>query len=145
MSESREEAIERLNRRATELEAATAPKTSEHLAAQAVTSQAYKIIADLIGGVLVGLGLGLLVSVFFVISGVGQAMAGFLVDRVGARPVLFTALGLFVALYFGAGWLAALVTAILSANLVALTAMLLLNGWRDARERRQARGELTSR
>ncbi|MFY9479612.1 MAG: MFS transporter [Aquabacterium sp.] len=40
--------------------------------------------------------LGLLVSVFFVISGVGQAMAGFLVDRVGARPVLFTALGLFV-------------------------------------------------
>ncbi|MFJ1292162.1 hypothetical protein ACEPPZ_08700 [Paracoccus yeei] len=56
-----------------------------------------------------------------------------------------TALGLFVALYFGAGWLAALVTAILSANLVALTAMLLLNGWRDARERRQARGKLTSR
>ncbi|MFM7506574.1 MAG: MFS transporter [Rubrivivax sp.] len=41
--------------------------------------------------------LGLLVSVFFVISGVGQAMAGFLVDRVGARPVLLTALGLFVA------------------------------------------------
>ena len=29
--------------------------------------------------------------------------------------------------------------------LVALTAMLLLNGWRDARERRQARGKLTSR
>ncbi|WP_157767345.1 hypothetical protein [Paracoccus yeei] len=56
-----------------------------------------------------------------------------------------TALGLFVALYFGAGWLAALVTAILSANLVALTAMLLLNGWRDARDRRQARGKLTSR
>lgn len=56
-----------------------------------------------------------------------------------------TALGLFVALYFGAGWLAALVTAILSANLLALTAMLLLNGWRDARERRQARGKLTSR
>ena len=56
-----------------------------------------------------------------------------------------TALGLFVALYFGAGWLAALVTAILSANLVALTAMLLLIGWRDARERRQARGKLTSR
>ena len=41
-----------------------------------------------------------------------------------------TALGLFVALYFGAGWLAALVTAILSANLVALTAMLLF-AWRD--------------
>jgi ATP synthase protein I len=57
-TESREEAIERLNKRASELEAATAPKTSEHLAATAVTSQAYKIIAELIGGVLVGLGLG---------------------------------------------------------------------------------------
>lgn len=41
--------------------------------------------------------LGLLVSVFFVISGIGQALAGFLVDRVGARPVLFAALGCFVA------------------------------------------------
>ncbi len=40
--------------------------------------------------------LGLLVSTFFVISGVGQALAGFLVDRVGARPVLFAALGCFV-------------------------------------------------
>jgi MFS transporter, FSR family, fosmidomycin resistance protein len=39
--------------------------------------------------------LGLLVSTFFVISGIGQAMAGFLVDRVGARPVLFAALGCF--------------------------------------------------
>lgn len=39
--------------------------------------------------------LGLLVSVFFVISGVGQALAGFLVDRVGARPVLFVALSCF--------------------------------------------------
>jgi MFS transporter, FSR family, fosmidomycin resistance protein len=40
--------------------------------------------------------LGLLVTTFFVISGVGQALAGFLVDRTGARPVLFGALGLFV-------------------------------------------------
>jgi FSR family fosmidomycin resistance protein-like MFS transporter len=40
--------------------------------------------------------LGLLVSTFFVVSGVGQALAGFLVDRVGARPVLFVALGCFV-------------------------------------------------
>jgi MFS family permease len=39
--------------------------------------------------------LGLLVTVFFVISGVGQASAGFLVDRTGARPVLFAALGCF--------------------------------------------------
>ena len=40
--------------------------------------------------------LGLLVSTFFVISGIGQALAGFLVDRVGARPVLFAALSCFV-------------------------------------------------
>ena len=42
---------------------------------------------------------GLLMSVFFVVSGVGQALSGFVVDRVGARPVLFGALGCF--------WLAA--------------------------------------
>ena len=41
--------------------------------------------------------LGLLVTLFFAISGIGQALAGFLVDRIGARPVLFTALGCFVA------------------------------------------------
>ncbi|HLS80581.1 MAG TPA: MFS transporter, partial [Steroidobacter sp.] len=32
--------------------------------------------------------LGLLVTIFFVVSGVGQAAAGFVVDRIGARPVL---------------------------------------------------------
>ncbi|NMM81827.1 MFS transporter [Acidovorax sp. SRB_14] len=47
--------------------------------------------------------LGLLVSVFFVISGVGQAMSGFLVDRVGARPVLFFALSSFSAAGLVAG------------------------------------------
>lgn len=38
---------------------------------------------------------GLMVTVFFVVSGLGQASSGFLVDRVGARPVLFLSLGLF--------------------------------------------------
>lgn len=33
--------------------------------------------------------LGLLMTAFFVVSGIGQALAGFVVDRVGARPVLF--------------------------------------------------------
>jgi MFS family permease len=32
---------------------------------------------------------GFLMTVFFVVSGTGQALAGFVVDRVGARPVLF--------------------------------------------------------
>ena len=47
--------------------------------------------------------LGLLVSTFFVISGLGQAMAGFLVDRTGARPVLFAALSCFVLASLAAG------------------------------------------
>jgi FSR family fosmidomycin resistance protein-like MFS transporter len=33
--------------------------------------------------------LGLLMSVFFIVSGIGQALAGFVVDKVGARAVLF--------------------------------------------------------
>jgi MFS family permease len=36
---------------------------------------------------------GFLVTVFFVISGIGQAAAGFVVDRVGARPVLLFGVG----------------------------------------------------
>jgi len=39
---------------------------------------------------------GLLMSIFFVISGIGQAMAGFVVDRIGARPVLFAAISCFL-------------------------------------------------
>ena len=39
--------------------------------------------------------LGLLMTVFFVVSGVGQASAGFVVDRLGARPLLFVALAIF--------------------------------------------------
>ena len=39
--------------------------------------------------------LGLLMTVFFVASGVGQACAGFVVDRLGARPLLFVALSIF--------------------------------------------------
>jgi len=39
--------------------------------------------------------LGALMSVFFVVSGIGQASAGFVVDKIGARPMLFAALSLF--------------------------------------------------
>lgn len=38
--------------------------------------------------------LGLLMTVFFVVSGIGQALAGFVVDRVGARAVLFFGVGI---------------------------------------------------
>ena len=40
--------------------------------------------------------LGLLSTLFFVVSGTGQACAGFVVDRVGARPVLFISQLLFM-------------------------------------------------
>lgn len=41
--------------------------------------------------------LGALVSIFFLVSALGQAAAGFVVDRVGARPVLYLALCSFAA------------------------------------------------
>lgn len=40
--------------------------------------------------------LGLLVSTFYVVSGIGQASSGFVVDRIGARPVLWFGLTCFV-------------------------------------------------
>ena len=36
---------------------------------------------------------GFLMTVFFVVSGIGQALAGFVVDRIGARPVLIFGIG----------------------------------------------------
>ena len=38
--------------------------------------------------------LGLLMSVFFVVSGVGQALSGFFVDHFGSRPVLYASLAM---------------------------------------------------
>ena len=61
--------------------------------------------------------LGLLMTVFFVVSGLGQAFAGFLVDRWGARPLMFIALALFAA----AACAAAAVTGY--AGLVAVSAL----------------------
>ena len=40
--------------------------------------------------------LGLMSTVFFVVSGVGQASAGFVVDRMGARPVMWASVAMFV-------------------------------------------------
>ncbi|MDP3653726.1 MAG: MFS transporter [Rhodoferax sp.] len=62
--------------------------------------------------------LGLLMSLFFVVSGVGQACAGFVVDRLGARPLLFVALGIFA----GACTAASLVTGYTGLLLVAALA-----------------------
>lgn len=60
--ESREEAIARLHRSASDLEARSRPPSSQTLAASAVVSEAYKIIAELIGGVALGLALGFVVD-----------------------------------------------------------------------------------
>ena len=62
--------------------------------------------------------LGLLMSVFFVVSGLGQASAGFLVDRRGARPVLFGALALIllacVVAAFATGYAGLVLVAVLA-------------------------------
>ncbi len=62
--------------------------------------------------------LGLLMTVFFVVSGLGQASAGFLVDRRGARPVLFGALALIllacVVASFATGYAGLVLVAVLA-------------------------------
>ena len=69
--ESREEAIKRLAESASDLEARTAPPLSHEAAGQAAAGQAWKIIADLFGGVFVGLALGFGVDHFAGTSPVG--------------------------------------------------------------------------
>jgi len=63
--------------------------------------------------------LGLLLTAFFVVSGVGQALAGFVVDRVGARRVLFfgmTMLGVSALVLAAAGSYPALLAGALLAG-----------------------------
>lgn len=71
--ESREEAIKRLQQSASKLEARTTTEKFVDAAAQKVVGQAYRIIAELVGGVLIGLGLGFGIDHVF-----GTAPAGVL-------------------------------------------------------------------
>lgn len=64
MSESREEAIKRLQDSASALEARVENQASHEAAGHAATSQAWKILADLFGGVFLGLILGIGVDRF---------------------------------------------------------------------------------
>lgn len=57
LTESREEALKRLSEQAAALDARTQRPVNAHAGEQAV-SQAYRIIAELIGGVLVGVAIG---------------------------------------------------------------------------------------
>ncbi len=63
--------------------------------------------------------LGLLMTMFFVVSGIGQALAGFVVDRFGARAVLFfgiSMLGVSAVVLSGADGYAGLVAGALIAG-----------------------------
>ncbi|NJC40095.1 ATP synthase protein I [Brevundimonas alba] len=62
--ESREEAIKRLTESASAMEARNARQISHEAAGQAAAGQAWRIIADLFGGVFVGLALGFIVDRF---------------------------------------------------------------------------------
>ena len=69
--ESREEAIARLSKSASDLEARTTRQLSHEAAGQKAAGQAWKIIADLFGGVFVGLALGFGIDYFAGTSPVG--------------------------------------------------------------------------
>lgn len=69
--ESREEAIARLTKSASDLKARTTRYPSAEAAGHAAASQAWKIVADLLGGVFVGLALGWAVDHFAGTSPVG--------------------------------------------------------------------------
>ncbi|WP_298125441.1 AtpZ/AtpI family protein [Brevundimonas sp.] len=62
--ESREEAIARLARSASDLEARTTREVSQHGAAAAASSQAWRILAELFGGVFVGVAIGFVADRF---------------------------------------------------------------------------------
>ncbi|WP_372706916.1 F0F1 ATP synthase assembly protein I [Brevundimonas sp.] len=86
--ESREEAIARLNESASDLEARTARQISHEAAGQAAAGQAWKILADLFGGVFVGLGAGFLVDWFLGITPwgiIGGVLLGFALSIYMAR------------------------------------------------------------
>lgn len=62
--ESREEAIKRLTESASAMEARNARELSHEAAGQAAAGQAWRILADLFGGVFIGLALGFIVDRF---------------------------------------------------------------------------------
>ena len=64
VDDAREEAIRRLDERAKALGARTQSPVASHAGEQAV-SQAYRIIAELLGGVLIGLAAGFIVDRIF--------------------------------------------------------------------------------
>ena len=81
--ESRQEAIARLNKSASDLESRNQSQLAHELAGQKAAGQAWRILADLLGGVFVGLILGLLLDRFVGIAPwgtLGGVLAGFAVS-----------------------------------------------------------------
>ena len=86
--ESREEAMKRLSDRASALEARTRTEVVATAEAQKVVGQAWRIVAELIGGVFIGLGLGVAVDYFFdtaPIGVIGGVLVGFALSFFMAR------------------------------------------------------------
>lgn len=86
--ESREEAIKRLNEQADALQRRADSRLAQELAGQRAAGQAWRIIADLFGGVLVGLALGFLVDRFAgttPVGLIGGVLLGFAVSIWMAR------------------------------------------------------------
>ena len=92
-TESREEAIARLAKSASALEARTRTEVVASAEAQKVVSQAWRIVAELIGGVFIGLGIGAGIDWMFdtrpagIVGGVllGFALSIFMARRTANR------------------------------------------------------------
>ena len=85
--ENREEALKRLDERAAALQARTA-KPAHSAAGEAAVSQAWRILAELIGGVFIGLAIGWIVQMFLPIAPyglVGGVLGGFVLSLVMAK------------------------------------------------------------
>ena len=82
-TESREEAIARLSKSASDLEARTTREAQSDAAGQAVAGQAYKVVAQLLGGVFLGIGAGFVFDHFAGTAPwgvIGGVLAGFAVS-----------------------------------------------------------------
>lgn len=92
-TESREEAIARLSKSASALEARTRTEAVASVEAQKITSQAWRIVAELVGGVFIGLGIGAGIDWMFdtrpagIVGGVllGFALSIFMARRTANR------------------------------------------------------------
>lgn len=92
-TESREEAIKRLSESASKLEARTRTEAVASAEAQKIASQAWRIVAELVGGVFIGLGIGAGIDWIFdtrpagIVGGVllGFALSLFMARRTANR------------------------------------------------------------